>query len=632
MRIAVQLCLRVWQLFQEVYLYLFSSRLCSILRFALGVPFLIGMLFLLQMRKWYFPEVGTGLDTSCVRSLPLCYATEEAVAHTVLLQRHYQRLAEARREQRKPRQPSTKAADNADVASPQSLLLQPLTHEEENDLLGAIFVLIRSIETQIVDTAEECELITPYADLVKIATPPTKASQPSPPPGASAVHVYSCHASGVRGHVTTAPHVAVSAGATVVEVIAAASMSNTTTVSAAIAAAPAAVLISPVEYIFRVIRAISIAEGWADITEHTRVLFQELVRNRTPPMQSCIVYAVGELCSLLYELESGQVGAITPDQRKRIAAAIDAFRSEKSVGERCTIGHKITILPLPDFDHTTRCLGLICRSPCRKSQLILCSVGSNSRRNWLTNFHYWPVPLPERYGVVEALLLGGRGGALRVAHPQVRRGFLGLVQTIPTGRSRQTPTNVLFVRHSLGGALAQLAGLELAAEWPSRRITVTTMASPHVLAVDWSLRMARQHAWGRQPMAPAAVPHKRAAVASPPSTPQLGEVHDHDALAGMLTMPSNYRRFRGLLQPDVVSHLPPKFLHFTHSGQRIPLSTGCTTSLSFMLWGMYSKLYHSASLYRSVLKQPIVSQTHWYTADRGGGAGRRRGVRAAAAS
>lgn len=627
LRIALQLGVSVLQLCQEVYLYVFSPRLRRFLRFALGVPFLVGTLFLLEMRDWYFPEVGTGLDTSCVASLPLCHTVEEAMATAAHLQQRYRRLLAQRRrgEKKVATTAATAAAEDAEASSPAvqqprvTSLLQPLTREEENELLGAIFVLLRSIETQIVGTAEERELITPRAGVVTAAAPP----RPPATTSSSSSSEHSPSASTAAEATTTEASAMPSAANPTAVVASALEHEDTVTATPHIAETPAAtssafaagaaapqLLVSPAEYILRVIMAVAIAEGWADITEHTRVLFQELVRNKTPPVQSRIVQAVGELCSLSYELESGQVDAITLDQRKRIATAIDAFRPERSVEERCTIAHEITILPLPDFDHTTRCLGMIRKSPGRKPQLILCFVGSNSKRNWLTNFNYWPVPLPERYGVVGAPLPGNTG---HVAHPQVHRGFLGLVQTVPYKEVAADFDHILLVGHSLGGALAQLAGLELAAERPSRRITVITMASPRVLAVDWRTRLweAGRQAWAHRTAHTVEAPQKVASVPAAAANPT--DAHERDTLAEMLATPANYRHFRGYLQPDVVPHLPPEFLHFTHSGQRIPLNTGCATSLSFMAWGMYSELYHSSDLYKSVLRQPIVSQTHWYT-------------------
>ncbi|KPI88179.1 hypothetical protein ABL78_2756 [Leptomonas seymouri] len=602
LRIALQLGTSVLQLCLEAYLHVFSPRLRRLLRFALGVPFLAGALFLLEMREWYFPEVGTGLDTSCVASLPLCHTVEEAMARAALLQQRYREFLVARKGRGQGVYTDEVPADASLQATPQLRrlsLIQPLTFEEENALLGDIFVLIRSIETQIVGTAEERELITPRAHEVATAAPPT----PLPPQS--------------HGLSSTIP-IPSETATTITEV----ELEDTVTATPRLfepssAATPAkSVVVSPAEHILRSIMAITIAEGWADITEHTRALFQELVRHKTPPVQSRIVQAVGELCSLSYELESVRVDAITLDQRKRIAAAIDAFRPEKSVEERCTIAHEISILPLPDFDLTTRCIGMIRASPGRKPQLILCFVGSNTKRNWLTNFNYWPVPLPKHYGVVGAPLLPDSNDS-RVAQPQVHRGFLGLVQTIPYKEVAADFDHILLVGHSLGGALAQLAGLDLAAERPSRRITVVTMASPRVLAVDWRsrLRMARQHAWQRCIYPADALQSngsQRQSTSGLTAGPQPDNAHERDALADMLVMPPNYRHFRGYLQPDVVPHLPPDFLHFTHSGQRIPLNTGCATSLSFMAWGMYSELYHSADLYKSVLKQPIVSQTHWY--------------------
>lgn len=633
-RIATQLTGSLLLLMQEVYLQFLGPRLRRALRFALGVPFLVGTLFLLQMKDWYFPEVGTGLDTSCVASLSLCHSVEEALTHATVLQMRYRRLFQQRKEESEGRQhqqqeqqegttTTTSAEGEAGASSMEAhlqssprtttLLLRPLTRKEENELLKAIFVLLRSIETQIVGTAEERELITPRVDVMMTAAPDAGAAPPhsslgvpQQQPSAAATTVE------LEDIVTATPHMSESASATTFGSAAAATVTSSVVGSLRSTPSTDAILVSPAEYILRVIMAIAIAEGWADITEHTRVLFQELVRNKTPPVQSHIVQAVGELCSLSYELESGQMDAITLDQRKRIAAAIDAFRPERSVMERCTIAHEITILPLPDFDHTTRCLGMIRKSPGRKPQLILCFVGSNSKRNWLTNFNFWPVPLPARYGVVGAPLPGDR--ASRVAQPQVHRGFLGLVQTVPYKEVAADFDHVLLVGHSLGGALAQLAGLELAAERPSRRITVITMASPRVLAVDWRsrLRMAGRRAWEHRGDT-AKAPHGSSdAAVEPFSTPRPGEANERDMLAEVLTTPANYRHFRGFLQSDVVPHLPPEFLHFTHSGQRIPLNTGCATSLSFMAWGMYSKLYHSADLYQSVLKQPIVSQTHWY--------------------
>ncbi|KPA75221.1 lipase-like protein [Leptomonas pyrrhocoris] len=604
LRIAVQLAVSVLQLGHEVYLYVFGPRLRRLLRFAVGVPFLFGTLFLLQMREWYFPEVGAGLDSSCVASLPLFHSVDEALANAALLQQRYHKLLAARREAK--RQASADTSSQVVTTPPQSLapsLIQPLTRAEENELLGAVFVLIRSIETQIVGTAEERELITPRAGVVTTASPaapfsPHPRAASSAPPATTATITTTVIP---EDTVTATPH-----------------LSESSAVAAAAPTAPTTppIMISPAEYILRVIMAIAIAEGWADITEHTRVLFQELVRNKTPPVQSRIVQAVGELCSLSYELESGRVDAITLNQRKRIAAAIDAFRPEKSVEERCTIAHETSILPLPDFDHTTRCLGVIRKSPGRKPQLILCFVGTNSNRNWLTNFNYWPVPLPARYGVVGAALPPDSSDA-RVVHPMVHRGFLGLVQTVPYREVAADFDHILLVGHSLGGALAQLAGLELAAERPSRRITVITVASPRVLAVDWCsrLRMIHRHWWQHRPHHVEGQHENSSQPTLLPVAPaglRHGDAVERDALAEMLTTPANYRHFRGYLQSDVVPHLPPEFLHFTHNGQHIPLNTGCTTSLSFMAWGMYSKLYHSADLYRSVLKQPIVSQTHWY--------------------
>jgi len=550
----------------DVYCTLLSPALRRCLRFVIGVPFLCGTVFLLIMHQWYFPEVGDGLDTSCVTAAAeLCDDVASLLTFTMELQKEYHGLQYRYAETCTQRTNSGRGrqqhgVEDADVAASTTerkrrglaASTTPFSAEESNELLRRIFIIIRSMEEDMIGTPEERVLITPRPDVL-IAPRHTTAQQQPLPPSSTA---------------TTTP-----GAATLLK-------SD----------------ISPAEYILRVVLAISLEQGWADITEHTRLLFAQLVRRTPVPAQAHIVQAVGDLCSLSYELEQGQVDAITQSQRRRVARAIDAFRPEKAVEERCTIASEITILPLPDSNYTTRCLGMIRRSPGRRPQLILCFLGSNTWRNWVTNFNYFPIPLPATFGV------RGHG-----CQPMVHRGFYGLLQSVPFKEVAADFDQVILVGHSLGGALAQLAGLELAAERPQRRITVVTMASPRVLAI------------GRLPGCPytaggAAAVRSAKTSAAHPSSSWGGTANEHqcDDLAELLLLPPNYRHLRGFLQPDVVPHLPPQLLHFTHTGQRMPLNTGCSTFSSFIGWGMWSYLFHSSDLYYRVLQNPYVSQSSWY--------------------
>lgn len=552
------------ELFADVYCTFMSPALRRLLRFAIGVPFLCGTVFLLGMHQWYFPEIGDGLDTSCVAEEELCGDVAALLVFTVQLQKFYRDLQQhytdvcARQLDagQSPPGGETKTASvpPASMLRKQGLAASTATFsaEESNELLRRIFIVIRSMEECMVGTAEERVLITRQPDVLG---GPRPTMSPEATPG---------------------PSPATAAGAK---------------------PAPR-IIISPAEYILRVILAISLEQGWADITEHARQLFSELVHTTPVPAQAHIVQAVGDLCSLSYELEQGQVDAITRSQRRRVARAIDAFRPEKAVEERCTIASEITILPIPDSDHTTRCLGMIRHSPGRRPQLILCFLGSNSWRNWVTNFNYFPIPLPSSFGV------RGHG-----CQPMVHRGFYGLLQSVPYKELAADFDQIILVGHSLGGALAQLAGLELAAEKPGRRITVVTMASPRVLAID-----GRVH---RDFNARRTMQQRRNPLAVVPSATSNGIANEHqrDDLAELLSLPPNYRHFRGFLQPDAVPHLPPQFLHFTHTGQRLPLNTGCHTFSSFIGWGMWSYLYHSSDLYYRVLQSPCVSQSSWYFND-----------------
>lgn len=460
----------------EYYVTYLHGRL---LRFVVGIPIVLATMFILVMHQKYFPESPAGLSTASVAGLPLCDSVDELLDYALSVRRNYRA-----------------ASHHASLSA-----------TDRNEVLRGVLVLIRSLETVLVGSMEERQLIEPRLDLAGASVRPT----------------------------------------------------------------------SPAEFALRVVLSIALEQGWFDVVEAARKLFAELVSNNPLPMQARVVEAVGDLCALSYELENCRVSAaLTRSQRKRVARAIDTFRPERAVEERCTISAEISVLPLSDGDGTTRCLSMIRRSPGRKPQLIMCFVGSNSKSNWLTNFNYWARPLP-------AAAFGVKGGAM------VHRGFFHLAETIPYRDVAQDFDQIILVGHSLGGALAQLAGLRLAAERPSRRITVVTMASPRVLAIGPAAKDPASAATLRRPF-----------------------VNSDAALAERLTLPDNYRHFRGFLQPDIVTQLPPNCLGYTHVGRRIPLQTGCTTFPSLIAWGMWSMLFHSSDLYTRVLANPLVVQTHVY--------------------
>lgn len=532
------------------------SRLRRLVRFAVGTPLLLSLVYLLVMQHYYMPETPRHLDTRCVADLPLCQTADDLVEFALEARKAY-------RSAQRGALAAGRGTEGADRGGRAAVARTELTAEVANDTLRRLFVILRSIEKGIMGTPEERALIEPRTDLL--------------------------------GPEATTRSVAVDGVVTPSRVVA-----NTR---------PA----SPAEFTLRVVLSIALEQGWFDVVEFARDLYTELVKHAPTPTQARVVTAVGELCTLSYELEQFRSGAeLTLDQRRRLARAIDAFRPERSVEERSTIASEISVLPLPDAGNSTRCLSMIRHSRGRRPQLIMCFIGSNSAPNWLTNCNYLSAPLPQCYGV---------GGDAR-AH----RGFLKLLDSISYRDVAEGFDEILLVGHSLGGALAQLAGLRLATERPSRRITVITMASPRVLAVGRRGAVSRgEHLAVATPAVTAAAGEEAVMLPTVVVAPEACDgptgavpaAHDSSAAddgAAALRMPPNYRHFRGYIGADIVPKLPPERLFgYTHVGSRIPLNTGCTTTLSFVGWGLWSAMFHSSSLYGSILKDPPVTQTHYYT-------------------
>ncbi|CCD20069.1 lipase-like protein [Trypanosoma vivax] len=331
--------------------------------------------------------------------------------------------------------------------------------------------------------------------------------------------------------------------------------------------------VSPAEFLLRIVLAISLDQGWFDIVEEARKMFELLVRERPVPPQANVASAVADLCSLSYELECCDSSVnVTMSQRQRVARAIDAFRPESSVRERCTIAAEIDVLPLADAGKTTRCLMLTRRSPGRRPQLIIVFIGTNSRRNWLTNLNCVPTQLPSSFG-----------GRVRV-----HTGFLKLLESVAFAEAAMGFDQIILLGHSLGGALAQIAGLCLAEARKERRVTVLTVASPRVFVSQLGpvSRIAR---W-------------------------IGVKSFHSCWEeeAELQLPENYRHIRAFMCADVIPRLPPSFLGYQHVGTPLPLHTGCPTRLSFLGWGLWSRLFHSAEMYRLVLERPVVAQLQRY--------------------
>ncbi|EKG01638.1 hypothetical protein TCSYLVIO_007362 [Trypanosoma cruzi] len=329
---------------------------------------------------------------------------------------------------------------------------------------------------------------------------------------------------------------------------------------------------SPAEVILRTVLFVSLDQGWFDIVEEARKMYGNLVRERPVPPQANVTSAVADLCALSYELERCTSPAeVTMPQRQRVARAIDAFRPGKSVRERCTIAAEIDVLPLVDLDKTTRCLMLTRHSPGRRPQLIITFVGTNSVRNWWTNLWCAMRELPPVFGV----------------QAYVHRGFLELLESIAFEEVAKDFDQIILIGHSMGGALAQLAGLYLANERPERRVTVLTVASPRVFA-------SRQWFWQR--------------IAGWVFIPN-GKGND-----AAIALPSNCRHIRTFMCADVVPRLPPAFLGYQHVGTPLPLHTGCPTRMSYLGWGLWSCLFHTADMYKAVLERPAVAQLHRYEA------------------
>ncbi|EPY33394.1 lipase-like protein [Angomonas deanei] len=277
--------------------------------------------------------------------------------------------------------------------------------------------------------------------------------------------------------------------------------------------------VSPAEFVLRIILSISIEQGWFDVVDHTLDLFKDFVWYRQPPLQARVVRAVADLCNISYLLDNvydhqDASDMLTVAERRSIARAVDAFRPEKAVQERFTIPAEIRVLPLVDGDKTARCLLLERKSPGRRPQLIVCFIGTNSSKNWITNFKFSTLPFPEKYGVKGA---------------RAHKGFLELLESVPYAEVTRSFDHIILVGHSLGGALAQLAGLHLAAERPERRITVVTMASPRVLIVNRKEYFASLF-------------QSLFLGIDMPSTTSTSK---DDYMAGFVTLPNNYRHFRG---------------------------------------------------------------------------------------
>ncbi|KEG09621.1 lipase-like protein [Trypanosoma grayi] len=326
---------------------------------------------------------------------------------------------------------------------------------------------------------------------------------------------------------------------------------------------------STAEVVLRVVLSIALDQGWFDIVEEARKKFGLLVREHPVPPQANVTGAVADLCALSYELERcTSPEDVTMTQRQRVARAIDAFRPEQSVRERCTIAAEIDVLPLVDLDKTTRCLMLTRRSPGRRPQLIITFIGTNSVRNWWTNFKYIAKKPSASFGM----------------QVRVHKGFLDLLESIAFDEAAMNFDQITLIGHSLGGALAQLAGVYLANGRAERRVTVLTVASPCVF-------VSGEGFWRR---------------------------HMHRLLGGTgveetaITLPSNCRHIRAFMCTDVVPRLPPSFLGYRHVGTPLPLHTGCPTRMSFMGWGLWSGLFHSADMYKAVLERPVVAQLNHY--------------------
>lgn len=486
LQMGIALTIQAVSLAVAAYRTRLHPRLRRAIRFLIGVPFFFGTVFLVCMHRWFWtpprPRATVVLDTSCVRGLPLCESVEELLLLALQLRSRYGSLL-----------------DTEESSAGRRVLTDPAA---QNAVLRDVYVLLRSIEVNLMDTPLERELVEPSLHFAR----------------------------GGSGGMTN---------------------------------------VSPAEFTLRVLLSISLEQGWSDIIESCRMLFRLLVRNHPVPPQANVVQYVADLCQLSYELTSHL--DITPQRRRAIANAIDGFRPERAVAERFTIPSEVRAVSIADRDLATRCVVLTRHSPGRKPQLILSFVGSTSLSNWVTNVWFFRTPLPACYGV--------GGGAL--AH----RGFLHLLESVNYLEVAEPYDQILLVGHSLGGALAQLAGLRLAAERPSRRITVVSMASPRVLAypTTWPATVLR---WLR-------------------GAEGEGE--------GELTLPPNFMHLRGFIRSDAVPQLPPEFLHFTHIGRPIPLETGCRSFTSFVLWGMWSYLFHSSDFYRRALEDPTVSQTHVFT-------------------
>ncbi|RNF16803.1 lipase-like protein [Trypanosoma conorhini] len=327
---------------------------------------------------------------------------------------------------------------------------------------------------------------------------------------------------------------------------------------------------SPAELVLRVVLLVALDQGWFDIVEEARKMYGNLVREHPVPPQANVTSAVADLCALSYELESCTSSSeVTLLQRQRVARAIDAFRPGSSVRERCTIAAEIGVLPLVDLDKTTRCLMLTRRSPGRRPQLIITFVGSNSVRNWWRNLRCDLTELPAEFGV----------------QARVHKGFLQLLESIAFEEVAVEFDQIILIGHSMGGALAQLAGLYLANERPERRVTILTVASPRVFASPCGV-WRRVADWMRG--------------------------RDGAGEAAAIAPPCNCRHIRAFMCADVVPRLPPAFLGYQHVGTPLPLHTGCPTRMSYVGWGLWSCLFHTADMYKAVLERPAVAQLHRY--------------------
>ncbi|RHW74486.1 lipase-like protein [Trypanosoma brucei equiperdum] len=356
----------------------------------------------------------------------------------------------------------------------------------------------------------------------------------------------------------------------------------------------------PAEELLRIVLAISLDQEWFDIVEAAREMFEQVVRDRPVPAQANVTSAIADLCALSYELEHcTDSSEVTVTQRQRVARAVDSFRPEKSVRELCTIAAEIAVLPLVDLDETTRCLMLTRSSPGYRPQLIITFIGTNSWRSWLTNLRYWPRAPPA----------GLFGTQLRV-----HAGFLEMLQSIHFAEAAEDFDQIILIGHSMGGALAQLAGVCLANGKSSRRVTVLTVASPRVFAVRhgtlWPLR-----SWlsGTE-----LTKNEKVVIAGAEEGREIDDeknqhVQYSDCEADVSrALPENYRHIRVFMYADVVPKLPPVFLGYHHVGTPLPLHTGCPTRKSFVGWGLWSQCFHSAEMYKAVLERPVVAQRQRY--------------------